>query len=394
MPVALESIRDIVHRSSGLQAELKRLNYSPVGTKRLEKLFNITEVAKLVGRTTTAIRDAEARGDLPSPQVDPQTRRRIGYSLTAINYMRERFATRPAHSPVEDEPCILAIQNFKGGVGKSTISVHLTQYLARAGYRVCLIDCDSQASTTRMLGYTPDHDISETDTLLPYFMGEQRGIRYAIRDTYWDQLKLIPANLSLYSAEYYLAARSRDESAHKKFYHWLRDGLNEVKGDFDVVVLDPPPALGMISLNVLYAASAVVVPLPPGMLEFHSTLQFFTMLEEVLGAINEQLEYSFVRILINRKRQRTSDASTQDDVTDLARDFYGKYLLHNVLYDSTEIESAAAVGKTVYELTGSTSSYRTYKRAIETLDSVCGEIEALIRMTWPSQRRRATVAYG
>ena len=387
MPVALESIRDIVHRSHSLQNELKRLNYSPGGNKTLEKLYNLTEVSKLVGRSATAIRDAESRGDLPAHQVDPRTRRRIGYTLTEMNYMRERFGTLPGHSPVEDDPCVVAVQNFKGGVGKSTISLHLSQYLARTGYRVCLIDCDSQASTTRMFGYNPDQDVGEDETLLPYFMGERRGIRYAIRDTYWDRLKLVPANLALYSAEYYLAARARDEKTQKKFFHWLRDGINEVKSGFDVVILDPPPALGMISLNVLYAASAVVVPMQPGMLEFHSTIQFFTMLEEVLSAINEDLEYGFIRILVNRKKQRTEDTSAQDDVTDLARDFYGKYLLRNMLYESSEIESAAAMGKTIYELTGPTSSHKTYRRALETLDPVCDEIEALIRATWLSQRR-------
>jgi hypothetical protein len=116
------------------------------------------------------------------------------------------------------------------------------------------------------------------------------------------------------------------------------------------------------------------------------------MLEEVLSAINEDLQYGFIRILVNRKKQRTEDASSQDDVTELARDFYGKYLLRNMLYESNEIESAAAMGKTVYELTGPTSSYKTYRRALETLDPVCDEIESLIRTTWLSQRRQAATA--
>lgn len=392
MPVAIDAIRDIVGRSGGLQKELKKLNYEPSGKKQLERVYNVTEAARLVGRTTTAIRDAEGRGDLPEPKLDPATKRRLGYQLPELHYMRERFATLPGRSPQEDHPCVLAIQNFKGGVGKSTISLHLAQYLAQQGYDVCFIDCDSQASATRMFGFVPDVEIGEDETLLPFFQGEQRSIRYAIRDTYWRKLRLIPANLALYGAEYFLAARARNESGYRHFYHWLRDGIAEVSGDFDVVVIDPPPALGMISLNVLYAATGVVVPMPPSMMDFHSTTQFFAMLEEVLSSIPESLDYDFIRILVSRKQQRTQDSSSEDDVTALAEDFYGNYLMRNILYDSNEIRSAAAIGKTVYELTGATSSHKTYKRAMESLDNVCAEIEGLIMATWPSKQRPAARA--
>jgi Mrp family chromosome partitioning ATPase len=63
---------------------------------------------------------------------------------------------------------VIAVQDVKGGVGKSTLSVHLAQYLAIQGYRVCLIDCDSQASSTTLFGYVPDLDLSEGQTLYPF----------------------------------------------------------------------------------------------------------------------------------------------------------------------------------------------------------------------------------
>ncbi|MBH9807654.1 chromosome partitioning protein, partial [Clostridioides difficile] len=77
------------------------------------------------------------------------------------------FGTRPWRKP--EDPCaVIAVQNFKGGVGKSTLSVHLAQYLAIQGYRVCLIDCDSQASSTTLFGYVPDLDLTENQTLYPF----------------------------------------------------------------------------------------------------------------------------------------------------------------------------------------------------------------------------------
>src|SRR3546814_1389900 len=77
---------------------------------------------------------------------------------------------------------LMAVQNFKGGVGKSTLAVHLAQYLAIQGYRVALIDCDSQASATTLFGYVPDLDLTEDDTLYPFLrQDELTSLDYALR---------------------------------------------------------------------------------------------------------------------------------------------------------------------------------------------------------------------
>ena len=168
--------------------------------------FSITRAADLVGRTGAAIREAEKDGRLPGV-ARTTTGRRVGYTLEEVNEMRRVFSTRPWRDP-SDPISIIAVQNFKGGVGKSTVSIHLAQYLATRGYRVCLIDCDSQGSSTAMLGYIPDLDIAEEDTLYPFIRNaEMSSLAYAVRETHWDGLYLIPANLRLYSAEYEMAAR-------------------------------------------------------------------------------------------------------------------------------------------------------------------------------------------
>ncbi len=176
-----------------------------------------------------------------------------------------------------DPLSIIAVQNFKGGVGKSTVSVHLAQYLAMRGYRVCLIDCDSQGSATMMMGHVPDLDINEEDTLYPFIRNaEMSSLAYAVRETHWDRLWLIPANLRLYSAEYELAARIA--RSDQRLLNRLAEGIASIAEHFDVVILDPPPALGTISLSVMRAANALLIPVPPTVVDFTSTTSFLAML--------------------------------------------------------------------------------------------------------------------
>ena len=137
----------------------------------------------------------------------------MGYALGEINQMRAVFGTRPWRT-AGDPLSVIAVQNFKGSVGKSTVASHLAQYLAIKGYRVCLVDCDSQGSSTAMFGYVPDLDIEEDDTLYPFFRhAEMASLAYAVRETHWDGLYLVPANLKLYSSEYELAATGCPDGA-------------------------------------------------------------------------------------------------------------------------------------------------------------------------------------
>ena len=159
-----------------------------------------------------------------------------------LNDMRGVFGTRPYRSP-EDPCCVVAVQNFKGGVGKSTLAVHLAQYLAIRGYRVALIDCDSQASATTLFGYVPDLDLDEDDTLYPFLReGERTSLDYALRKTHFDGLELIPANLRLFQSEYELAARMARGSG--ALLDRLREGIESISDRFDVIVMDPPPRSG------------------------------------------------------------------------------------------------------------------------------------------------------
>jgi chromosome partitioning protein len=349
--------------------------------ERREPIFTIGRAAELVGRTPAAIRDAEKDGRLAPPS-RTATNRRIGYTLGQLNEMRDVFGTRPSRN-TDDPLSVVAVQNFKGGVGKSTVSVHLAQYLAIKGYRVCLIDCDSQASATTLFGYVPDLDLSEEETLYPYLRyDDMKSLSYAVRKTHFDGLDLLPANLRLFNAEYELAARMA--TGEGALLNRLAVGIASIADNYDVVVIDPPPALGAISLSVLRAANALVVPLPPTVMDFSSTAAFLAMLEETMITLAEhgyEPDLSFMRFLASKV---DDNKSMQREMMDLFRSLYGHDLIRTPLKDSAEIDNATARLMTVYELSGPITSKGVRDRCLTYLEGVNAEIETEIRKTWPS----------
>jgi len=384
-PMPTDAIADLYARSLGVLESLRDRGTTEGALPRQAPRFPITRVADLVGRTSAAIREAEKDGRLPVV-ARTASGRRIGYSLAEINQMRATFGTRPWRTQ-GDPLAVIAVQNFKSGVGKSTVSAHLAQYLAIKGYRVCLIDCDSQGSTTALFGYVPDLDINEDDTLYPFFRNaEMASLAYAVRETHWDGLYLVPANLKLYSAEYELAARVA--RAQPALLNRLAEGIASIGDHFDVVILDPPPALGTISLSVMRAANALLVPIPPTVVDFTSTTSFLAMLHETMQTLAERqlpIDLRWIRLVATRTDEQKS---MQRELLGVMRALFGDLLLRTVMKDSAEIDNASARLMTVYELEAPVTSRETYQRCMTYLNGVNAEVETAIRLTWPSQATR------
>ena len=380
--IDLVELQAMADRASIVIERLREHIFSPNFRKTLDLRFNVKSAAAMVGRSEKLIRDAEADGRLPAALTNVETGRRIGYSLKEVNRMRDVFGTRPWRAE-SDEPLVLAIQNFKGGVGKSTVVCHLAQYLALQGYRVCVIDCDSQASTTSIFGLNPDVDVDETEeTLYPFFRhGGPKNLDFTLRATYWDGIALIPANLGLYDAEYEFAARLREDN---RALEMLRLGVETIKDRFDVILLDPPPALGMISLSVLRAANALIVPAPPNNIDFASTVHFLRMMVSTLDELNRlggEANYKFVKVLATKMND---GKSAHVSIKRMMDHVFSRDMVTAVLKDSAEIDNATANLQTVYEISGPETRTQTHKRCRAYLDAVCREIELLARKTWPS----------
>lgn len=389
----LVSVATLAARSSSVLEKLRNSARSARADDRREPTFTISKAAELVNRTPAAIRDAEKDGRLPEPSRG-ENNRRERYTLAQLNDMRGVFGTRPYRAP--GDPCsVIAVQNFKGGVGKSTVAVHLAQYLAIRGYRVALVDCDSQASATTLFGYVPDLDLTEDDTLYPFLREDERtSLDYALRKTHFDGLDLIPANLRLFNSEYELAARMA-RGGFDALLNRLKVGIDSIADRFDVIVMDPPPALGAISLSVLRAANALVVPVPPTVMDFSSTAAFLSMLDETIEQLAERgmaPQLQFLRFVASKVDE---NKSMQKELLQLMRTLFGHAMVRTPLKDSAEIDNATARLMTVYELDGPATSSAVRNRCLGYLDGVNSEIEVDIRSMWPSHQaalRKAALA--
>ena len=371
----------VKRRSEEVLRSLRNNVFAPEGRKTLRRCWNIQEAAKLVGRSAQTIRNTEAAGLLPTPPRLANGRRE-GYSLELINNMRAYFSTRPWRSD-DDEPVVLSFSNFKGGVGKSAFATHSAQYFATRGYRVLLIDLDSQASTTTLFGYNPDLEIEKEHTLTPYLLGDESTLEYAVRHTHWPGIDMIPSALHFYNAEYEMAAQV---SGNVTLLESLKFGIATIADRYDLIILDPPPALGLISISALIAASALVIPVPPSNTDFASTTHFFSMLLDTLGTLRKHgvdARYKFFRLALSKYDERKS---TQVAIADVMKRVFGEYLLKTPVKDSAEIDNASARFETVYEQQGPLTSRETHQRCLEFLDGVNREIEILVRHTWPSQQ--------
>jgi chromosome partitioning protein len=377
---AIDKLADILANSENFLQRMHELGQEPSAQKELKRLFSPSEAAEMVGRDRTTLARAESEIGVEPPVRNPENNRRVGYTLEQVQAFRRHFGTLPWRDPASDQPIVVACQNFKGGVGKSTTCVNLAHYLALKGYRVLVVDTDSQATTTSMFGYVPDAEIDEDATILPYLSGYQKTLDYAVRKSYWPNIDLIPACLALYEAELaivmHLAAQT-DVDKRVQFFLELKYGLQTVADNYDVILLDSPPALGMISINVLMAADALLVPSAARMFDFSSTVQFFRMVHNYIGKIDPSKQYRWISVLTTLFDQRYE---SQKQFYEVMTTCFGDSVFKRVFFHSAEVINSAA------QFVGPYEQPKPNRKVLEMMDSVFGEIEVALLKEWPSKR--------
>lgn len=383
MSYTVNKLRAITRSCEAMRDRVKQIVFKPEDRKILDLTFGPGVAADLVGRTPEALAKAEKEGRLAAPKQLANGRRY--YTLEDLTLIRDALGIRPGKAPHEDA-VVVAVQNFKGGVGKSTITKHFADYLALHGYKVLVVDCDPQASTTTMFDIQPESLIDDEQTLGNYLSPRSTfdDFRRSIRDTAWPTIKIIPSSLGLQDAEWDLTATLREGGqAVREGLQRLRIGISDVIRDFDVILLDPPPAMGFLGLNVMAAASGLLVPVPARQLDYLSTIHFMETIAEnieVLEAHGTPVDYGFIRIVCSAY---TPSKPGEHDMWKMMQATYANFLLSHPILASEEIKNATQAFRSVYESRPS-ASHATYNRCRENLDLVFGEVLQQIRQQWPS----------
>lgn len=357
---------------------LEQKGKAPNNQKLHERIYSLQTVAEMVGKSRPTIYKAEEEGIIKA-ELNPKTGKKLGYKLDQINKLREHFGT--AKKRRAGDPCLkVAIQSFKGGVAKSVTSVHLAQYLGQAGYRVLLADFDPQASATSAFGFLPDHAFNEDDTMLPYIRGRKKTLHYCVLPTYFSNVSIIPSCLPFYDAEFHLAfaaAGAKNDLERVGYFTEFGDAFKTIEDSFDVIIFDSPPALGMITINILAAADGLIIPTPPAFSDFASTVQYFTMIEKVVNNITPDKTYNFVKVLATRV---DNQKSVHKKFYAYMNEIFGDNLMEAKLEQAAIIMDLATDFKTVYDV----NPTKKHERILRVMNGVCGEIEKEILKWWPS----------
>ena len=363
-----------------------RTSFMPDARKELRP-FTSAEAAEVLGMDPARLRKLHFDGKIPEVEMDGRGRRL--YSGANIVEMRRVLdAQSRKHGQFlpgrreGDRLQVIAVANYKGGSSKTTTAIHLAQRLALRGYRVLAIDIDPQGSLTTMFGYTPETEFQSGGNIYD-------AIRYddpvpmheVIRKTYFPNLDLAASGLVLAEFEHE-TPRALNERREPMFFKRLGLAIDQVEADYDVVVIDCPPQLGFLTMSALIAATTVLITVIPSMLDIASMNQFLQMTAGLLNVVSNygaSLEYDHLKFLITRFEP--SDGP-QAQMAGFLRALFTDQVMTHTFLKSTAVSDAGLTQQTLYEVDRGEFNRNTYDRAVESINSVVGEMEELIQAAW------------
>ncbi|TFB94318.1 ParA family protein [Cryobacterium sp. HLT2-28] len=265
---------------------------------------------------------------------------------------------RPKREFEEPEPLkshgparIISLCNQKGGVGKTTTTINLGAALAAYGRRVLAIDFDPQGALSAGLG-VPTHDVT---TIYDLLLSGSVNPSDAIQKTSVENLDIIPANIDLSAAEVHLV----NEVAREQI---LARVLRKISGDYDVILIDCQPSLGILTVNALTASHGVLIPLECEFFALRGVALLIETIDKVRDRLNPAIELD--GILATMYDSRTLHSR---EVLDRVVDAFGDSVLETVIGRTVKFPDASVAGVPITEFAPEHAAAKAYKQAAREL---------------------------
>lgn len=229
---------------------------------------------------------------------------------------------------------VYAVVNQKGGVGKTTTTANLGAALSDKGQRVLLVDIDAQANLSAHFGISQD-DTAERATMYDVLRHGVPIVEAVLPIN--ERLSIAPASLLLSAADLELGGIIGRELL-------LRKALKPVLDDYDYVLIDCPPSLGLLSLNGLVAATRVVVPVQSEFLALHGVRQLLDTIDQVRSAYNPALAVGGVLICLHDSRRRLARS-----VAETVREYFGDLVFKTTIRTNVALAESPAKGASIFQ---------------------------------------------